>query len=234
MLFGALDAPARQMHLCRMARILIAGATGLVGSTALRLALEDPRVDEAVALVRRPLELHDAHLVEWLAPSANLLDGLRNEHVDAVLCCLGTTIRNVGGDRQKFIHVDKDLVVGLAKWAQAQGVPVFAVVSAIGADAASAVFYSRVKGEMEQELKAIGLPTLHILQPSILTGPRTEKRFGERIGIAAMTLLKPLLPGRYKPMPSAVLAQALLSCVHRRRGGTHAGRAIWDLAALRT
>jgi uncharacterized protein YbjT (DUF2867 family) len=160
-----------------------------------------------------------------------LLAALRPEPVDAVVCCLGTTIRNVGGDRSKFIHVDKDLVVGLARWARAQGVRCFAVVSAIGADAASRVFYNRVKGEMEQELKALGFPELHLFHPSILTGPRREKRTGERIGIVVAKALAPLLPDPYKPMPHDVLGKALLNCIGTP-GGTHTYRSIRALAGF--
>lgn len=208
--------------------LLIAGPTGLIGSTALELALNDARFDRVIALGRRALEHAHPKLVNWTA--TELLDALRIERVDAVLCCLGTTIGKEGGDKARFIHVDKDLVLGLGKWAKAQGVPVFCVVSAIGADAGSRVFYNRVKGEMEQGLRSLELPTLHIFQPSILTGPRKEVRTGERIGIAISGLLSPLLPAAYKPMPHDVLAKALLNAAFERRGGTYTGREIRALA----
>ena len=114
---------------------------------------------------------------------------------------------------------------------QAQGVPVFCVVSSIGADPGSRVFYSRVKGEMEQGLAGLGLPALHIFQPSILTGPRVERRFGERIGIAVMRFLAPVLPMRYRPMPHDVLAKALLNAIEVGIGGTYTYAAIMRLAA---
>lgn len=215
-----------------MSSILIAGATGLIGSTALQLALADPRFHQVVVPARRPLGFSHPKLTEWTHPE--LLNALRNERVDAVVCCLGTTIRNVGGDQAKFIHVDKDLVVGLGRWAKAQGVPVMCVVSAIGADAGSRIFYNRVKGEMERELKALGLPTLHLFHPSILTGPRKEQRFGERIGIVLGRLFAPLLPARYKPMPHDVLAQALLQATERTTGGTHTFQEIQALAGIRS
>lgn len=212
-----------------MKHILIAGSTGLIGSAAVHLALADARFARVISLSRKPLDLDHPKLEQWCAP--DLLNALQPQKVDAVVCCLGTTMRNVGGDRSKFIHVDKDLVLGLARWAKSQGVPVFAVVSAIGADPASRVFYNRVKGEMEEGLKSIGLPTLHILHPSILTGPRAELRTGERIGIAAMRLIAPLLPSRYKPMPHDVLAKALLNSAFEREGGTYPFAEINALAA---
>lgn len=208
--------------------ILVAGPTGLIGNATLNLALSDSRFSQVIALSRRTLGVQHPKLQEWI--SDDLLLALKPQRVDAVLCCLGTTIKTVGGDKQKFIHVDKDLVVGIARWAKAQGAPVFCVVSAIGADATSGVFYNRVKGEMEQALKELALPTLHILQPSILTGPRQEQRIGERIGIVLSKLFAPLLPARYKPMPHDLLAKALLNATGVREGGTHSYTAIVRLA----
>jgi len=208
--------------------ILLAGPTGLIGNSTLHLALGDERFTQVIALSRRTLGLQHPKLQEWIGE--DLLAALKPQRVDAVLCCLGTTIKTVGGDKQKFVHVDKDLVVGIARWAKAQGVPVFCVVSAIGADAGSRVFYNRVKGEMEQALKEMELPTLHIFQPSILTGPRKEQRSGERIGIALGKLLAPLLPARYKPMPHDVLAKALLNATGVKQGSTHSYAAIVQLA----
>jgi uncharacterized protein YbjT (DUF2867 family) len=204
-----------------MARtILLAGATGLIGSAALQAMIEDTRIGRVIALVRKPLATSHAKLEQWVA-TGDLLTGLRDVPVDAVICCLGTTIRNVGGDKQKFIHVDKDLVVGLAHWAKSHGASHFAVISAIGADASSRVFYSRVKGEMERDVEATGLPALHIFHPSILTGTRQEKRAGERIGIVVMNAIAPLLPHRYRPMPNDVLAQAAVNAAVDGATGVH-------------
>lgn len=193
--------------------LLLAGATGLVGSEVLRLALGDPRVAKVVVLVRKRLDLSHPKLEQWVATGGDLLSGLRDAPVDAVICCLGTTMRNVGGDKQRFIHVDHDLVLGLGVWAKGHN-SVFCVVSAVGADARSSLFYNKVKGRTEEGLKALGLRALHIFQPSILTGPRKERRIGERIGIGAMRVISPLLVGswaKYKPMPHHVLAKALLN-----------------------
>lgn len=209
--------------------ILIAGATGLIGDTTLRQALDDPRFGRVVVLARRSTGLQHPKLMEWL--SADLLQGLYPQPVDAVLCCLGTTIEKEGGDKAKFIHVDKDLVLGLGTWAKEQGVPVFAVVSAVGADAGSRIFYNRVKGEMEAGLKALELPTLHIFHPSILVGPRKEFRLGERIGAVVMKVLAPLLPAKAQAMPHDVLAKALLNAVFETQGGTHSYREILRLAS---
>lgn len=212
--------------------LLIAGPTGLIGDTTLRMALDDERVGRVIALTRKPLDMDHPKLLEWCHD--DILQVLGKQPVDAVLCCLGTTMRNVGGDKAKFIHVDKDLVLGLGRWARDVGVPVFAVVSAVGADPASGVFYNRVKGEMEQGLRTLGFPALHIFQPSILTGPRQELRIGERIGIVLGRLLAPLLPERYRPMPHDLLAKALLDSAFIPQGGTRTCAAIRNLVRLRS
>ena len=201
--------------------LLIAGATGLIGDTTLNLALADPRVGRVLAPVRKALPVHPK--LEQLV-HADILKALPSTSVDAVICCLGTTIKNVGGDRKKFIHVDKDLVVGLAEWSVAQQVPMVCIVSAMGADASSSVFYNRVKGEMENAVKALPISGLHIFRPSLLTGPRSEKRLGERIGIVAMSMVAPLMVGPmrpYRPMPHDTLAKALLRTALKGSAGIH-------------
>jgi uncharacterized protein YbjT (DUF2867 family) len=218
-----------------MSRILLAGATGLVGAAVLDILLDDERVGSVVALVRGPLPVQHPKLEQWQA-GEELLDGLKSGTVDGVICCLGTTIRNVGGDRRKFTHVDKDLVVELSKWAKMHGDGRFAVVSAVGADPASRVFYNRVKGEMEREVGSIGLRGLHIFHPSILTGPRREVRTGERIGIAFMKVIAPVLPARYRPMPHKVLARALVIAALSDATGVHRYMhdGIMELAGIRS
>ncbi len=221
-----------------MSTLLIAGATGLIGSETLRQALDDRRVSRVIILVRKAIPLEDPKLEQWVARDGDLLSALRDQHVDAVICCLGTTIRNVGGDKQKFVHVDKDLVIGLGQWSKRNNIGCFSMVSAMGADANSRVFYSRVKGETEGVLKVMGLPHLHLFRPSILTGPRKENRAGERIGIAVAKVLNPLMIGPlepYKPMPSVMLAKALLQASLAKPGAgaveTHTYRSIAQLAS---
>lgn len=203
--------------------ILLAGATGLVGSACLPLLLADERVGKVIALVRRPLGIQHAKLEQWVAPSDDLLKGLKPETVDAVICCLGTTIKTAGS-QAAFIAVDKDLPLGIAHWAREQRVPTYCSISAIGADPGSRIFYSRVKGEVEQELEGMHFHSLALFQPSMLTGPRKEKRFGERIGIGVMNAVGPLLRGplaKYRAMPHEVLAKALVNTVCSPEPGTN-------------
>lgn len=202
--------------------ILLVGATGLVGSACLPLLLDDERVGNVIALVRRPLDLQHPKLEQWIAPGDDLLKGLKSQPVDAVICCLGTTIKKAGS-QAAFIAVDKDLPLGIAHWAKKQNVPAYCIISAIGADPGSKIFYSRVKGEVEQELEAMGFGSLNIFQPSILTGPRKERRVGERIGIGVMKVIGPLLIGpltKYGAMPHEELAKALVNTAISPAPGT--------------
>ena len=201
--------------------ILLAGATGLVGSACLPLLLEDERVGKVIAVARRPLASMDAKLEQWVAD--DLLKALRSTPVDAVICCLGTTI-NKAGSQEAFIAVDKDLPLGIARWAKERDVPTYCIISAVGAEPGSSIFYSRVKGEVEQELEAMHFSSLAFFQPSVLDGPRKENRFGERIGIVVMKALGPLLLGsltRLRVMSHTVLANALVEAALSPEGGAH-------------
>ncbi len=190
--------------------ILIAGATGLVGSAVLPLLLDDGHVDKVVVLVRRPLAMVHPKLEQWIGE--DLFDTLKPVPVDAVICCLGTTIKTAGS-REAFTAVDKDLPLGLAHWAHTHGVPAFCIISAMDANSSSRIFYNRVKGEVEQELEKVGFHSLALFQPSVLTGPRKKKRLGEGLGSGVLKLVGPLLArswADYRVMPHDVLAKALV------------------------
>lgn len=210
--------------------VLVAGATGLIGSAVVELALMDQRFNRVITWGRRPVP-KTTGVEHWGPGQTNLEEGLKNDPIDAVICCLGTTMRNVKGDKQAFLHVDKELVLALARWAQ--GVDRrFCVVSALGADPRSMFFYNRVKGEVEAELQRLSFQALHIFQPSILDGPRLENRPGERVGLAAMKFLAPLLPAASRPMPYRTLAQALVNAAAGADTGKHVHtyRSILELA----
>ena len=159
---------------------------------------------------RRPLALSHAKLRTELVD----FDGLRSlgESCDDLFCCLGTTIRKAGS-REAFRRVDHDYPLALAKLGKAAGTQQFLLVSALGADAGSSVFYSRVKGETERDIAAIGLPKIVFMRPSILLGERHEQRPGEKAGIFIGKLIAPLLLGRlrkYRPIRADDVAAAMI------------------------
>jgi uncharacterized protein YbjT (DUF2867 family) len=191
---------------------VIAGATGLVGSQLLPRAIADERYGRVVAITRRPLDRLDEKLATVPADFERLdevlASAIAGTHAVDVYCCLGTTIGSAGSE-QAFARVDHDFVVALAQWAKRIGARRMVVISALGADAKSRIFYNRVKGETEQDLRALGLP-LTIVRPSLLAGDRKELRLGERIALALSAPVGPLLPARVRPIAAADVAQAML------------------------
>ena len=191
---------------------VVAGATGLVGRELVRQLCANPAYKSVIALTRKQDETLAAVSNGKLTMNP-LPKGQEMLSCDEFYCALGTTI-NTAGSREAFRAVDHDLVVDLATRARNGGVKRVAVVSAIGSDANSKIFYSRVKGEMERDLKALGIPRLDIYHPSILLGDRTENRPGERIGIVIAKVIAPLLGGtlaKYKPIHARDLAGLMIA-----------------------
>ncbi len=151
-------------------RALVAGATGLVGRALVQCLLDDPDTLEVVAVTRRPLAIPHPKLTEALVDFAHLQD-IASPPVDDYYCCLGTTLRQAGS-QEAFRTVDLVYPVTLAHVALAAGATRCFFVSAMGANAAAGVFYSRVKGELENELASLGYDTIVIARPSMLAGDR--------------------------------------------------------------
>lgn len=200
-------------------RLLIAGATGLVGGHALRLALADARVQRVVAPTRRPLPAH-AKLDNPVVDYATLADDAPWWAVDAVACALGTTIR-AAGSQAAFRAVDHGHVLAVATRALAHGARSFALTSAAGADPTSWIFYSRTKGETERDLRALGYPSLTLVRPALIGGEREPSRPAERAALRVVGALGPLLPRRWRVNPAANIARSLLDAAVQARPGVH-------------
>ena len=202
---------------------LIAGSTGLIGSSLLPLLLDSPAYDHVIAVTRRPLALSHPKLAN---PTSDFehLGALREQlAADDVFCCLGTTTAKAGG-QAGLERVDYHMVVDLARSARAAGAQQFLVVSAVGAALRSPAFYSRVKARMERSVMEAGYATVHILQPSLLLGAREESRLGEEIAQRLSPLLAPLCVGpllKYRPVRAEVVAAAMLALALRPASGVH-------------
>jgi uncharacterized protein YbjT (DUF2867 family) len=225
---------------------LVLGATGLVGRHLLAVLRREPRYGRVVVLSRRALPSTglagsgirgqvrgrapafvvgsappgkagpavDVHQVDFDALEAHA--GLFG--VDDIFCCLGTTIRKAGS-REAFRRVDLDYPLQAARMGRAAGALQFLLVSAVGADSSSRVFYNRVKGEVEAAVVGVGYPRTVILRPSLLLGEREETRAGERVAEWVMRPLGPLMRGplaRYRPVEAEQVARAM---VRRALGG---------------
>jgi uncharacterized protein YbjT (DUF2867 family) len=139
---------------------------------------------------------------------------------DDAFCCLGTTIKDAGS-REAFRAVDHAAVLAFAWAAQRAGAQRFFVVSALGADPASRVFYNRVKGETDAALEILGFSTLGIFRPSLLLGRRERPRLGERLMAAVLWIAEPMMFGRlrkYRAIDAVIVARAMMRCSFGKPG----------------
>jgi uncharacterized protein YbjT (DUF2867 family) len=203
--------------------VVLAGASGLIGRALLDVLLAPGRNDRIAVLARRPLagarsdarlSVRSGDLVAVAADSRGVRD---------VYIALGTTIK-VAGSQEAFRAVDFDLVVGVARAARGAGARRLAVVSALGANARSSVFYNRVKGEAEDALKTLGYESLVIAQPSLLLGDRTAlgqpTRSGELFAARFFGPVMPWIPAAVRPIAAATVARAMVAALDEATPGT--------------
>lgn len=205
-------------------KALIVGATGLIGGFCLEALCDDPIYSEITAIVRRPMLKTHRNLKTVVTKFDNLERELSNLQAHDVYCCLGTTIKKAGS-QEAFKKIDFSLVVTIAELMRKQGAEQFLVISAIGADKNSKVFYNRTKGKMESALQELDYPCLRIIRPSLLLGPREEFRLGEKMGVLLTPVLKPFLLGslkKYSPVQAESVAQFMVQVAHEEAAsGVH-------------
>ena len=198
-------------------KALLVGATGLIGGYCLQALCDDSNYSEVIAVVRRPLLKTHRKLKALISDFDDLEHELSAINADDVYCCLGTTIREAGS-QEAFKHVDHTLVLTIAELMKRNGAAQFLVISSMGANIDSKVFYNRTKGEMEEAMKGLNYQCLRIIRPSLLLGTREEFRFGEKIGIMLSPLLKLLLPGslkKYRPVEAEAVAKFMVNIAHQ-------------------
>jgi len=199
---------------------LVLGATGLVGGHCVDLLLRDPDYTTVHVIVRRPTGRASAGLEEHVLDYDLLSAHPDLFRVDSVLCCLGTTIRKAGS-RQAFRRIDLEYPAEAARLAARAGAKNFVIVTSLGADPRSRIFYNRAKGEVEEAVRRAGLP-VWALRPSLLLGERREVRPAERL---AQVLLRPIIPvmvgplRRLRPVDAATVAQAMVNLARREGPG---------------
>ncbi|EHQ27333.1 NAD-dependent epimerase/dehydratase family protein [Mucilaginibacter paludis] len=192
-------------------KAVIVGASGLIGGELLNILLQNTDYQEVISISRKELPINHTKLVQ-LVISFDELDKWSasiNGHV--LFCCLGTTAKKTP-DLIEYRKIDHDHPVKLAQLAHLNGIKQYHLVSALGANANSAGFYLKTKGETERDIEKIPFKTVQIYQPSLLTGNRQEKRLMERIAIAAMKVIDPLLIGglsKYRSIPAITVARAM-------------------------
>jgi uncharacterized protein YbjT (DUF2867 family) len=202
---------------------LLVGATGLTGGYCLEFLLKEPAYRNVHAFVRTAIAITDTKFVQHIVDFHELETFHEHLEVDDVYCCLGTTIRKAGS-QEAFRRVDFDYPVKLAALTQHCGAKQFLIITSIGANPRSRVFYSRVKGEVEEALTKISFDAIHIFRPSLLLGERKEHRTGEKVGAVAMAALKPAMIGplkKYRALRASDVALAMVRTAQMNLNGVN-------------
>ncbi len=203
-----------------MKTALIAGSTGLIGGQLLQLLLNDEYYDVVKAISRKPLEITHPKLENIVLDFDKLTEHHDKLKADDVFCCLGTTIKKVK-TKEKFRQVDFDYPVQLARLTQVNGAEQYLLVSALGADKNSNIFYNQVKGEVEEAIEKIGFKSYQIFRPSLLMGNRNESRSGEEAGKVFFKYFGFLVPKKYKGIESIKVARAMQVLAVQHQQGKH-------------
>lgn len=193
---------------------VIFGSSGLTGSFLLSELVKSPAYATVLSIGRRKDDHTVEKVTQWSLDEIDLSKKHPDLHIDKCFICLGTTIKKAGS-KQNFEYVDFTLVVQAATFAHNHGAQQLYVISAIGADAKSPWFYSKVKGKTEIALCKIPYKEIHIFRPSLLLGDRNEHRTGESFAIRVYQIAEPFvagLLGKYRPIPAWQLAKGMLKC----------------------
>ena len=207
---------------------LILGGSGLVGGHCLDLLLASPNYQHVVALTQRPLGRSSTKLIELVFDGSDFDSFEPPISIDHAFCAFGTTIKKAGS-QDAMREIDVNIPFRLAKRLKALGISHFSLISSLGADDESNVFYNRIKGELEEDMKRLRFDSLAIFRPSVIGGNRPgESRVGENWGQKAMMIL----PKRWKTIPAEHIAKAMVVKALEGFSGTdtiHSGK-IWDLS----
>lgn len=192
---------------------IILGASGLTGSHVLNLLLRDDNYSKIIAFVRTPLERKNEKIHEIQCDLLNLKDQEELFNADEVYVCIGST-NNKTPNKKLYRDIDFGIPAAAAELCVKNNINTIAVMSSLGADHKSTVFYPKTKGEMEQTILGLNIENTYLLRPSIIFGPRKEKRLGEDLGKILAKIISPIMLGplkRYKGIHTNVIAKAMVN-----------------------
>jgi len=190
---------------------LVAGATGLIGNELLQILIRGRHYQKISVLSRREIETSSKRVTTILTDYNKLSDDDIPDNVTDVFCCLGTTMKKAGS-KEAFRMVDYSYPLKIAKIARQKGAQQYLLISVMGADAKSAIFYNQVKGKTEQAIAKLGYSAFHVFRPSLLMGDRDEQRTGEKIAQIIMGGISPVMIGfleKYRPIEGTDVAAAM-------------------------
>ena len=194
-------------------QVILVGASGLIGSNLLSLLIESDEISRILLLVRKPLKVSNQKVQELIV-NFDELEKFRSEIMgDIIYSCLGTT-KAANPDTDQYRKIDLEYPLKLAEIDVKNGVSQFHLVSSLCANHTASNSYLKLKGELEKELKQASILSLHIYQPSLLTGNRKESRTLEKLATSAFKLIDPLLIGpliKYRSIKAETVAQAMLN-----------------------
>ncbi|MFZ9027403.1 MAG: NAD(P)H-binding protein [Crocinitomicaceae bacterium] len=212
---------------------IVFGGTGLTGRYLVTQLLADLRYDKVKVISRRSLGLDDPKLEEYITDLLNKEIWTDLVTGDDVFCCIGTTKKKTP-DKDHYYKIDFGIPKNAASAGKNNGVQKFAVVSAIGANSKSSIFYNKLKGEMEEAVKSMGPSAVYIMRPSIIDGPRGESRLLEKIGLGIFKLLGFMFVGsfrKYRLIHARDIAKAMIEAVNSEStGGTFESDEVQELA----
>ncbi len=197
---------------------IILGATGLTGNILLNKLLGDDRYRNIKIFTRRPLRFENPKVTEILCDLLDVDSYKDNFYGDEVFSCIGTTTKKTP-DKELYKNIDFGIPVSAAKLCKQNGIDTFIVMSSMGANANSSIFYSRTKGEMEVTVLEQKIENTFILRPSIIGGNRNESRRGEKVGSVLMKILNPLIIGslrKYRIIDAEIIANAMIELANNK------------------
>jgi uncharacterized protein YbjT (DUF2867 family) len=204
-----------------MKTAIIIGATGLVGNKLVHLLLNDDQIAKVIVFVRRSLTIQHEKLEERIINFDKAETWMHDVKGDILFSALGTTIKQAGTKAQQY-KVDYTYQYQFAQAAALNQVPVYALVSAASSSPDSSIFYSRIKGELEREVKSLPFKSIHIIQPGLLSGARQEERFGEKLGYQVLKAVNSIgLFKKYRPIEGRTVAMALRNAAFSATPGVH-------------
>ncbi len=196
-----------------MKSAILLGATGLTGGYVLNLLLENDLYDNVVVFSRRDIEIKHDKLQVIICDLLDLEEQIENFKADEVYVCIGTT-NNKTPNKKLYRDIDFGIPVTAAQLCRENMIDNITIMSSLGANANSTVFYPKIKGEMEQSVLQMEIPNTYLLRPSIIMGPRKERRFGETMGKMLAFFIAPLMRGplkKYKGIHSEDIAKAMIN-----------------------
>ena len=201
-------------------QITIFGSTGLIGGHALEFLLKDKEFEKINLVSRKPTFIKNKKIEEYIIEFnsySEIKKSIQNSEI--VISSIGTTQSRVNGDKNEYRKIDYGITLNIAKACKESDVKKFIFVSTIGADINSNNFYLSLKGEIEESVLNFNINSVHIMRPSLLLGKRKERRFGEKVAQNLMPLISSLLPNKYRPIDSILVAKKIIEISKLRTPG---------------